>query len=166
MEQSKSLFNISVEHRQLMELLLQNEGEITPEIGELLKINEQELTTKGVSYSFIIKSLEADISIIDSEIERLKKHKTARENAIERLKDNLKEAMEVFQVEEIKSAIMKINFRASESVEITDVTKIDKKFIVTKTTESVNKDAIKKAIKTGEVVAGAKLNQNKNLQIR
>jgi hypothetical protein len=74
--------------------------------------------------------------------------------------------MLLFEVEEIKTPLIKLNFRNSESVEITNEEVLADKFLVTKTVTTPDKKAIKEAIKLGEVVEGATISYNKNLQIK
>ena len=74
--------------------------------------------------------------------------------------------MDLFDIYELKTATLKINFRKSESVIIENEYLIDNKFLIAKTTITPNKIAIKDAIKAGEFVAGAFISENKNLQIK
>ena len=60
----------------------------------------------------------------------------------------------------------KISFRKSESIEITDEESIDKQFIKEKISTTIDKTAIKKAIKDWLEVKGAELKTNNNLQIK
>jgi hypothetical protein len=161
-----SLYQIEVEYMELAQQMIDNGGEANEELEAKLLITEQNLQTKGINYGFIIKQMDAECDIIDSEIKRLQGLKKSRTNSIERLKEGISQAMQLFGVEEIKMPTLKINFRKSESVEITDMDKIDRNFIKIVTTESADKTAIKEAIKAGNPVAGAELKQNKNLQIK
>jgi len=161
-----SLYEIEKSQLEVVEQLIENGGELTPEIEELLKLNAENLTTKGTNYGFLIKQLTGECSIIDSEIDRLDALKKSRTKSIEKLKNNLSVAMQVFGVDKIESPVLKISFRASESVEIDDVDSIPAKFMVTKTTTAPDKIAIKTAIKAGELTIGAHIQVNQNLQIK
>lgn len=161
-----SLYEIELSQLQLVEQLIENGGDLTPELEEALTLNKENLETKGTNYGLIIKQIESECDIIDAQIERLNKLKKSRNNSIERLKNNISTAMQIFDIEEIKTPILKINFRKSESVEVDDLKLLDRKFITTKVTESADKTAIKEAIKAGETVMGATLKQNKNIQIK
>ena len=161
-----NLFNITTEYKQLEAALIENEGELTPELETALQINQDQLQAKGISYGYVIKSIEAESDIIDAEIKRLTQLKKVRDNAAERLKTTLKQAMEMYGVLELKTPTLKISFRKSESVEIIDMDLLDKKYITVKTTEMSNKTEIKEALKRGEVIEGAELRTNNNLQIK
>ena len=115
----KSIFAISQEYLQLTEALV--EGEVTPEIEQALALNKEEIQVKGANYGYIVKQLQGEAAMIDAEIERLQTLKGYRTNAIERLKKTLSGAMQLHGIEEIKTPLLKINFRTSKAVEITGV---------------------------------------------
>lgn len=161
-----NIYNIKSEYQLIISNIINNDGEITPEEETALQINRADLETKGINYAYVIKQLDADCEAIDLEVKRLNALKKVRSNAVERLKANISSAMLLFEVEEIKTPLIKLNFRNSESVEITNEEVLADKFLVTKTTVSPDKKAIKDAIKNGEVVEGAVISYNKNLQIK
>ena len=111
-----SLFQIEQEYLNLTEAIMEAEGVLTPEIEQSLIINEKQLTTKAVNYGFVVKQIEYNNAAIKAEIDRLNKLKKVNDNVIERLKKAISEAMSLYEVEEIKSEIMKINFRKSTAV--------------------------------------------------
>lgn len=162
----KSLFNIQEEYQLLAEQLIESGGESSEEMEIALRINREDLETKGTNYGMVCKQLEYETNIIDAEIDRLDKLKKARKNTIERLKTNLSTAMQVFEIKELKTPLLTINFRKSESVEIDNMAQLDAKFIVEKVTTTPDKTAIKKAIQAGEEVAGAHISVNQNIQIK
>jgi len=161
-----NIYEIKNEYQLIITDIINNDGEITPDQETALKINRADLETKGINYAYVIKQLEADCEAIDLEVKRLNALKKVRSNAAERLKANISSAMLLFEVEEIKTPLIKLNFRNSESVEITNEAQLAEKFITTKTVITPDKKAIKEAIKLGEVVEGAIISYNKNLQIK
>ena len=161
-----TIYEIKNDYLELISKIIENEGEIDSETETALQINRTDLETKGINYAYVIKQLDADCDAIDLEVKRLNALKKVRSNAVERLKANISSAMLLFEVEEIKTPLIKLNFRNSESVEITNEEVLADKFLVVKTTTSPDKKAIKDAIKNGEVVEGAVISYNKNLQIK
>lgn len=161
-----SIFNIEQNYNQLAEQLIDNDGELTPELSEQLAITEEQLQNKSVAYSFVIKQMDADIDIIDAEIKRLQALKKQREKASEYLKERIKHAMDTFQIEEIKTPLVKINFRKSETVEVEDVNQLPAAFKVVKVTEQADKAAIKAALKEGADITGCRIETHRNLQIK
>ena len=161
-----SLYTIEQTYLSIVEELIENGGELTPSLEAELNINKEELQNKGICYGFMVKELEMQSDTIDIEIKRLQALKKTRTNTIDKLKNNLSQAMQMFGIEELKTAIIKINFRKSESVEIEDLALLDSQFIKVTTTKTADKIAIKEAIKGGENVQGAVLQTNSNLQIK
>ena len=161
-----SLYQIEQTYLNIVEELIENGGELTPSLEAELNISKTELQNKGVCYGFIVKELEGNIDLIDLEIKRLNALKKPLVNSIDRLKNNLSQAMQMFEVTELKTPLLKINFRKSESIEVTDIDLLDADFVKTTITKAADKIAIKEAIKQGENVQGAVLVTNQNLQIK
>lgn len=157
-----NLYQIKNEYLTLASQLEQ--GELTPEIEQQLQINEEQLKEKAINYGYVIRSFEYDNDVIDAEIKRLKQLKEQKENAIDKLKNAVSDAMQLYGIEKIDSPTLKLFFRKSESIEVSD--NIDKKYLIEKTTLQPDKNAIKQAIKQGEQVEGAVLVTNYNIQIK
>lgn len=162
----QSIYQIQNEYQLLINQVIEAEGEMTYEVQQALEINEQQLESKAVDYCYVIKQFDYDCEQIDSEIARLNKLKKVRNNLSERLKNTVSSAMQLYDVEKIETPLIKLSFRNSESVEITSESQLDPCFIVTKTVSTPDKKAIKDAIKNGEVVTGATISYNRNLQIK
>ena len=166
----QTLYEISSELREVYNKLENGEGidmetgELSPELVNALEVSQANLQAKGIDIGYVIKSFDDEIDLYDREIKRLTERKQALKNAQERVKNNLKNAMEEFGIVEIKGQTLKINFRKSESVEVDNLEELDDKFKRVKI--EADKTAIKQAIKSGEEVKGARLVENNNLQIR
>lgn len=160
----KSLFNITAEALELASAL--EEGELTPELETALAINQNELQEKAINYAYVIKSLEGDISAIDEEIKRLQALKKAKTNAIDRMKESVSNAMQLYGMEKLTSPTLSLSLRKSESVEVDLTEALPNDFKITKVTVTPDKIAIKQAIKQGENITGASLKINYNLQIK
>lgn len=164
-----SLFDIEQQYLQLAEQLMESGGEATPEMEQALAMNKEELQNKAVNYAMVCKQLEGECKIGAEAIETLKGKIKAREKAIERLKINLAAAMKLYEIPKIETPLMKIYLQKSETCEIDDLAAIPKKFITVKIVDPVSspdKKAIKEAIKAGEEVPGAYIQEHQNLQIK
>lgn len=167
-----SLYDIKEDLKDIYEKLHNGEGvdaetgEVMPEMLVALKTSKQELQDKAVDYCYIIKSFDDEIDIYDKEIKRLQDRKKRMQNTQKRLKEAVSQAMQEFGIVKIKGKTLSISFKESESVEILDESLILPKFFKTKTEISVDKIAIKEAIKNGEEVQGVMLVKNNNLQIK
>ena len=161
-----NIFNIQTEYQQLVNELIENGGEITPELELALQINKDNFHSKSENYAYITKQFDGEMDIIDNEIKRLQQAKRSREKTIQRLKDTIEMAMNTFEVDKIETPLIKISFRKSESVEVTDVNDLPNEFKVIKLTESADKLKIKDALKSGMFISGCSIKTNRNLQIK
>ena len=161
-----TIFKIQAEYQQIVNELIENGGNLTPELELALQITKDNFHSKSENYGYITKQFDAEMDIIDNEIKRLQQAKKTREKAIERLKANIEMAMTTFEVDKIETPLIKISFRKSESVEVEDVNNLPNEFKVIKLSETADKLKIKDAIKSGETIEGCYLKTNRNLQIR
>ena len=160
----KSLFLIEKEFNDIAQQLIDNGGELTPELETSLTFNRNEFENKAQNYGMVIRSIDAEVNAIETEIKRLTELKKAREKSQDKLKERIAEAMINFGIEKIDSTFIKLSFRKSESVEVSDA--VDKEYLIEKITHSPDKIKIKDAIKSGVDVVGAKLIIKHNLQIK
>ena len=161
-----NLYQIEQQYIDLTNQLIECSGELTPELEESLQITQEQLQHKGIAYGYIIKKMETESDIIDAEIKRLQALKKSRENSVEKLKERIKSAMELFDVDKIETPLMKLSFRKSTSVEVEDVNSLPAIYKTIKITESADKKLIKESLELGKEINGAKLVTNNNLQIK
>ncbi len=163
------LYELTQNYRNL-ESLLDNLGEqegLTVEIihGALGQV-EDDINTKIENTCKVIKEIEADSIGIDEEIKRLSALKKQKENTVKKLKEYVEFEMNGIGLNKVEGKLFKISFRKSKVVKVLDETKIPKEFIKVKTTESISKTDLGKALKNGEIIEGAELVENKTLQIK
>ena len=161
-----SLFEIESQYRLLADTLIEAGGELTDGMETALQINKTDLETKARSYGYVVLDLESEVEQIDAQIKRLSAMKSARNKTIERLKETVSNAMQLFEISEVKTATIKLNFRRSESVEVDNLDLLDATYKVEKVSITANKVKIKEDIKAGISVTGAVLQVNNNLQIK
>ena len=158
----KSIYQISAEAIELVSAL--EDGELTPEMEMALTINQNELENKAKDYAYAIKSIEADIESIKEEIARLTALKKAKEDATDRMKESVLNAMKIYGIEKIASPTLTISVRRSEAVEVSD--NLDQEYMTKKVTYAPDKIRIKNLIKASESVPGARIVENFNLVIK
>ena len=161
-----NIFSIQSEYRQLAATIIDNDGEATDEQIEALQITEKQLYVKSENYCWLVKETQGEVDFITSEIERLSKAKKVRENLIDRLKDTVLQAMQMVELKEIKTPVMKISIRESEAVEIVNEAQLSDIFMKEKVTKTPDKIMLKEALKQGQNVEGAILQKNYSLQIK
>jgi hypothetical protein len=159
-----NLYQITQE-AQYLAALLETE-ELTPELEAELLINQEQLQTKGINYAKVIANYQSESDAIDAEIKRLKTMKESRDKKVTWLTESLKKAMLVSGIEKIESPLFKISLRRSEAVEVEIPEALPVDWQVKKVTITADKVAIKKAIKEGYSITGARLVENFNLSIK
>lgn len=110
-----------------------------------------------------IKNLTADAQALKAEEQSLAERRKTKENTVERLKQYLSNVLEAAPFE---SARVKITFRKSTAVNVTDESRLSDVFKKTETVVKIDKKAIGEALKLGELVDGAELVENQNIQIK
>jgi len=159
-----TLYSIKNEYLELVNEIEELEGELTPELEYKLKINQSELSNKTIAYHSVILSKEAFNTTIDNEIKRLQGLKKQNNNVIDRLKNSLVSAIELYG--DIKIGTNTFSLRKSERVEVEDVNLLPKEFKTVKVTEQANKVEIKKALKLGQKIKNVYLREVFNLKIK
>lgn len=159
-----SLYQINGALIALFEQIEENGGELTEELASQLEIKETELTEKASGYLEIIGAQEAFITRIDEELKRLQARKKQAKTLVDRLKNNLVKAVEVFG--EIELETKTVTTRKSTSLEVEDVNALPEVYKVKKVTETADKAAIKKDLKAGVIIDGCQLIENKSFRIK
>lgn len=165
-------YNVVNDYIERMEYLEQGinaeTGEMTDNENQLAIWTEeltQDLKDKSANVIAVIRNQELTIEALDTEIKRLQAMKDNLEKKLNKFECYIKNVMVVNGIEKIETPIGNIKFTKSTAVEIYDEKLIDKKFIKIETKEKISKTDIKNALKAGEEVQGARLVENKNLNI-
>jgi hypothetical protein len=164
---SLNLYQIETEYRSIAQRLMDADGELTPDLEESLAINKEQLQMKSQGYAMVIKETEYEIQIIEGEIKRLLDLQEKRNALVSKLKERITDAMDLYDISEIVTPLIKISFRKSESVEIDNLDLIPNEYkVIPEAKARADKKAIKDAIKNGIDIQGAYIQQNKSLQFK
>lgn len=117
-------------------------------------------------YAMVINQLNADETAIKAEIARLNERAKMVVRNRDKCENAVKQFMLVSNSKKINVGNFTFSIRKSTAVQIIDTAKIPDKFMVSKTTVSPSKNAIKTAILIGEVVEGAEIVNNISLQLK
>ncbi len=164
--------NLSIIVEQVQDLLddgIDPNDERVQELLEKMVANEDEWEAKAVNVAKFLNQLSLDESQIDSEIERLTKKKKSLSNTYSSLHDLLLWQMQNFGKEEIKNPLINIKVRENPvSVIVKDENAVPVQFKTEKTTITVNKNAIKLAMKENSElrIDGVELTRTKKLSIK
>ena len=164
--------NLNLIVEQIQDLLadgIDSNDERVQELLEKMVENEDEWENKAVNVAKFLNQIALDVSQIDLEIERLTKKKKSLSNAHSSLHDLLLWQMQNFGKEEIKNPLICIKVRENPvSVVVKDEDAVPAQFKTEKTTITVNKNAIKLAMKenTDLKIDGIELVRTKKLAIK
>uniref|UniRef100_A0AAU8MIQ3 Resistance protein n=1 Tax=Geladintestivirus 2 TaxID=3233134 RepID=A0AAU8MIQ3_9CAUD len=91
-----NIFNIEQDLLSIFNTIEENDGELTPELEEQLNITQEQFKDKIKSYTNVIKYLTNDINVIKKEKDRLNALQKSKEKTIDRLKDIIIKAVDMF----------------------------------------------------------------------
>ena len=144
----------------IMDCIDMETGEIVNE--ELLNDLQMERDAKIENVALWIKELKAEAEALKAEKLAFAERQKVTENKMESLKKWLAYAL---NGEKFKTVRASVTFRTTDKVEVADIYKLDENYLRYKEPEA-DKEAIKKAIKAGQEVAGATLVENTSVIIK
>lgn len=157
------LYEIDAEIQALLDTVDPDTGELTEEaaaqIAALSMDRQQKLEYIALDY----KNLQAEADAIKQESKALaERHKAAQKRA-----DSKKAYLSyLVQGDALDTPRVAISFRKSEPVKIDDESQIPKRYIRTTISTVPDLIAIKEAIKSGQTVPGARIEERSNIQIK
>jgi len=152
------LYEINEQIEKVLENVNTETGELDMKALDALEMKRDEKVLNIAKY---IKSLKVEADAVKSVEKGLTDRRKALENKAERIKDYL--SMNI-KGETYKDAEIKISWRKSVQVSITDPETIPESF--RKITVSLDKISVKEALKEGLTVQGAELVEKQNIQIK
>lgn len=165
-KEKKSLFKIKEEYEEIIEEILESEGEISESLFNRLEEIDDDFTAKSENYVYVIKKTETENEYIDTEIKRLQTRKRRNSNLIGRLKYSLMESLESIDKIKIQTPLYTIRIQNNPpAIRIVDENIIPDDFKEERISVYINKKAILEALKSGEEVNGAKITVGKSLRI-
>lgn len=118
---------------------------------------------KVENYIKVIKNTEADIEARKNESDRLLELNKKDKRKIERMKEDLKNSMELTGHERVNTTLFKLSFKKSKAVEVDDLLLPEAYKVAT---YKPDKKRLKEDLKNGLEILGAELVERKNLSIR
>lgn len=140
---------------------------VDAETGEVIDIKklenlgiERDKKVEGIALA--VKNYAAEAKAIKEEEDKLAKRRKACENAASRCKDYLVYAL---GGDKFKTAKICVTYRNNETTVIDNIQKLPAEYIKTPAPQA-DKTAIKRAIKAGEKITGAHLEQTRSVIIK
>lgn len=157
-----ALYELTAELKEAQSLIAA--GELTPEeMSDTLEGMVGEFNDKAIRVVYFQKNLDASIDAIDSELSRLNAKKKQLVSHKERMTDYLRSNMQAAEISKIECPLFSITLRKpSKVVAIDSQEDLPEEFVTVKTTTAPNKKAIGDALKAGQLVPGAHLEDGRS----
>lgn len=110
-----------------------------------------------------IKNMQAEIDALKLEERKLADRRRVKENQVRNLKAYVLMSMEATETSKLETSKVALSTRKSQRVVIDDERRVPLQFV--KVTQTINKEALKKALKAGDV-QGAHIEESMNLQLK
>lgn len=157
-----NLYQLTGAALQLQEML--EAGEIDQQLFDDT-IEGLDIDTKIENICKVIKNLEAQAKAFKEEKDRLAYREKAAKNGVTRLKESLLMSMQALNKKKVDAGVFSVSRSTTKSVVIFDETGVPEEFLVYQPAK-IDKAAVAKAIKEGQVVAGAELEESEYIRIR
>ena len=152
--------------------------ELTQEMNDLLEAEEVEesalarvfgdIQAKGENICKFLATVGADIEAFKAEEKRIQARRKAMENRVEYIREYLKVNMESLGIDTLKAGTFTVKLQVNPpALVVDDENQIPTKYftIIPAHTE-LNKAEVKDALKSGEAIPGAHLEQGRSVRIR
>lgn len=157
-----NLYQITQEINDLLDMVIQDGGEITDASSDLERQVQVLLENKIEGCVHYLERLEDSVKLADEKAKALIEYKKKQQNKIERFKEYIGFCLEKSGKESFESDMYKVKFRKPvKTLNITDENSIPVEFTTVKTTVSIDKRAVLKALKDGVTVDGAEMVEGK-----
>lgn len=177
-----NLYEIDYQLQMLEDYMVDVEtGEILSEEEFNAKFDEIQmaLNEKIESSICFVKNLQADIEAFKTEEKNIVQRRKIKENLAERIKNRIDNYIRMKYTNEngvvdtdglnkfkMETPRMKLSYRKSDSVEVSDINLLPKEYVKEKVELSADKTALKKALKDGKEINGATIVTKLNMQVK
>ena len=173
-----TLYELTARQQRIEDMLVENGGELTPELEAELNDNTEALTEKVDGYHHIIRRMEAQAAAFKKAKEEMAEKQRICNNAVKRIKEHLAHVMQAGGITKLEGELAKVTLRRNEVVNVYDEDELMKPYhMVIETLKAnlppfitvdvkVNNTALKEDITAGKPVAGAELTDSYTVTIR
>ena len=160
-----SLFHIAAEYREQAEKLANLD--LPPEVvTDTLESLDGDVKAKSIALGFVIRSIEAEAAAEKEWAKTAADLAKSLQARADSLREYLSDTLLVCGIEKVESPGLKLSFRKSEAVVISDAALIPVEYLAPPKPQEPDKLAIKADLKEGVIIPGAALEQRKSLQIK
>jgi len=163
---SNELYAVQELEQEIELIAQQNDGEIPEEKFQELVEAQTKSLQKLEQLMQYTRVLEGRIELGKREIDRIKNLTSTWKNMIDGIKKYVTPYVKSCPNEKTTAGTFKIGIRKSTAVQLMDETELPKEYVEQRVEYKPDKNAIKKALKDGQEVPGARLVYGEHLQIK
>jgi hypothetical protein len=134
--------------------------------NDIMDYLKEELKSKSSDLIKYIRNLELENTVTKLEIERLEDLKKGKEKKIKSIKSYIKRILLDLDKKKVETELGNLSLRKTTSVEITDITKIPKEYLVVKEEVTPSKKLIGDSLKKNILIDGAVLKEDYSILIK
>ena len=134
--------------------------------NDIMEYLKEELKNKSSDLIKYIRNLELENTVTKLEIERLEDLKKGKEKKIKSIKSYIKRILLDLDKKKVETELGNLSLRKTTSVEITDITKIPKEYLVVKEEVTPSKKLIGDSLKKNILIDGAVLKEDYSVLIK
>lgn len=136
-------------------------------IADTLEGYSADFENKVIAISSFIRNLEVSANAMKQAEAEMNDRRKSVERKIEGLKSYVLTNMKAIGKDKVECPLFKVSIRTNApSVQVANEDAVPAKFVVMKTSTSIDKKALKEAIEAGEVVEGVSLVRSNTLSIK
>ena len=132
----------------------------------IMEYLKEELKNKSSDLIKYIRNLELENTVTKLEIERLEDLKKGKEKKIKSIKSYIKGILLDLDKKKVETELGNLSLRKTTSVEITDISKIPKEYLVVKEEVTPSKKLIGDSLKKNILIDGAVLKEDYSVLIK
>ena len=134
--------------------------------NDIMEYLKEELKSKSSDLIKYIRNLELENTVTKLEIERLEDLKKGKEKKIKSIKNYIKGILLDLDKKKVETELGNLSLRKTTSVEITDISKIPKEYLVVKEEVTPSKKLIGDSLKKNILIDGAVLKEDYSVLIK
>ena len=134
--------------------------------NDIMEYLKEELKSKSSDLIKYIRNLELENTVTKLEIERLEDLKKGKEKKIKSIKSYIKRILLDLDKKKVETELGNLSLRKTTSVEITDITKIPREYLVVKEEVTPSKKLIGDSLKKNILIDGAILKEDYSILIK
>ena len=134
--------------------------------NDIMEYLKEELKSKSIDLIKYIRNLELENTVTKLEIERLEDLKKGKEKKIKSIKSYIKGILLDLDKKKVETELGNLSLRKTTSVEITDISKIPKEYLVVKEEVTPSKKLIGDSLKKNILIDGAVLKEDYSVLIK